>query len=294
MRRDSVRPGNRQHAARRGRCGAKFGACRNRRCQRHGARNRRIHGGDRYRVLLAGLVAYAGPVAVTDITAPGAGPLPWDRRFCEHPRKVACSGTRGCRVRRDAAVAWNATVGPRYRRLHELVCARLERAGIGRPTILAGTYELQRRGVLHRHLVLGMGTPAEKFAANAYVRLMAEHAPRHGWGFVERRPKIRGAKAAAVYLAHVARYVGKEELEYRDDYLSLPMHRSPTWVRPECRQASGATMEVMRDRRRTWAYREGLCGLPRRLQEIEGLVYQRDTLRPVERPLGPLREALAV
>lgn len=261
------------------------------RCERHGPRNRTQKRRDRFRYLLAGLISYGGAVTVTDITGPGVDVLPWDAGRCRHGRSVTCSGTRGCKAEHAAAAAWNSTAADRYRRLHDYVYAALTRKGV-RPVLLAGTWEMQTRGVMHRHLVLGAGNARDAWAARAYIRLLEVHGPRFGFGYVERRPAIRGAKAAAQYLAHVAHYASKDETDRGLEHFGY--HRQPVWMHKQCRERSATTMSVLADRRRAWAWRRDLCELGERLVLIDGRVHQADSGRCVEPREGPLYEALAV
>jgi hypothetical protein len=62
-------------------------------------------------------------------------------------------------------------------------------------------WEKQRRGVLHVHPVFAFSTPAEKLAARAYMRHLAELAPQYGFGHLERKLRPMRAKAAAAYLS---------------------------------------------------------------------------------------------
>ncbi len=95
---------------------------------------------------------------------------------------------------------WNGSAPKRWRELHRQATIRCNRAGL-RPWLLARVWEEQRRGVLHVHPVFAFSTPAEKSAARAYMRHLAELAPRYGFGNVERRLRPMEAKAAAAYLS---------------------------------------------------------------------------------------------
>ena len=49
-------------------------------------------------------------------------------------------------------------------------------------------WELQRRGVWHLHVVVGMETAVERAWAIGYVHALRELAPRYGFGFVDAKP----------------------------------------------------------------------------------------------------------
>lgn len=53
----------------------------------------------------------------------------------------------------------------------------------GETMCTAGLLELQRRGVLHVHPVLGFRTPAERHAAHLYSQYLFGLAPSYGFGF---------------------------------------------------------------------------------------------------------------
>lgn len=171
--------------------------CRRRRCPGYAP----IWAGDQRRKLFDNLGAYeGGEVVVLAATGPGADALPWDQKHCRSLGKHKHSGPRGCRVDRLAARLWNETASQRWRDLHRQVYIAVCRQGV-RPRLLARVFELQRRGVLHVHPVLGFKTPAERHAAHLYAEHLSRLAPRYGFGHTERKLQSRSPKRIAAYLS---------------------------------------------------------------------------------------------
>src|SRR5262245_37865126 len=52
------------------------------------------------------------------VTAPGADLYPFDPHFCSHPPGERCSGSRGCRVNPEMAIAFNRRAGKWCGELH--------------------------------------------------------------------------------------------------------------------------------------------------------------------------------
>ena len=113
--------------------------------------------------------AHPGAVVLVTITAPGEDRLPWDAVHCHHPRGGRCSGKRGCRVEQRAAREWSETLTWRWTKLRQAARLATIRACGEAPAILNRTWEPQKRGVPHAHLVLGAGTPAQLEAAACFV-----------------------------------------------------------------------------------------------------------------------------
>jgi hypothetical protein len=93
--------------------------------------------------------------------------------------------------------------------MHRLACQRVRRR-TGKPfRIVARSWEYQRRGVLHLHVILPAGTPFERHQAQLYVRHLAQLAGGHDFGHVDRGRRRGGSRqlevippgAAASYLA---------------------------------------------------------------------------------------------
>ena len=70
--------------------------------------------------------------------------------------------------------------------------------------LAARVWELQGRGVLHVHPVLGYKTAAQMAGARGYLARLAALAPKYGFGFVhskQRFVKAMPAQNAASYLS---------------------------------------------------------------------------------------------
>lgn len=175
--------------------------CRSRKCPEYS----RVWAGDQRRKLFANLEAYGGEVLMSAVTAPGADALPWDEPRCAALGPHVHSGMLGCRVVGWAAEEWNRTAPERWRRLHRRAYQEtVRKTGPGSVRLLARVWEIQSRGVLHVHPVLGYGSALEMAGARAYLRRLAELAPRYGFGFVDHNPakvKPHPAAGAAAYLS---------------------------------------------------------------------------------------------
>lgn len=146
------------------------------------------------RKLRENLRAYGGLVSMTTVTAPGeeAG-LVWDTARCSHPPGEACSGRKGCRVVQGAADVWNGRSHKWWSELNRIAKQHADRRlrALGyekRGGLLAHSWELQRRGVWHLHIVLGMQTAPEREWARVYVETLRRIGPSKGFGFVDAKP----------------------------------------------------------------------------------------------------------
>ncbi|MBA3432104.1 MAG: hypothetical protein H0U16_11580 [Actinobacteria bacterium] len=108
------------------------------------------------------------------------------------------------------------------------------------------------------HPVFAFSTPAEKVAARAYMRHLAELAPRYGFGNVERKLRPMEAKSAAAYLSSyfVTGKKGKEALQ--NSVRSRSMPRSIVHLSSRLTPAPGCTMRELRFRRYVWRVAGGL------------------------------------
>lgn len=131
---------------------------------------------------------YDGSVVTMAITAPGKDVLVDD----------------------EAMHRWNSTAAVRWRALHR-AAAQAARRRHGRFRVLAWTWEYQRRGALHKHVVLGADTARELAAAHTYVAELDRLRHRHGFGFVDRGRKRRGQGRALEVIppARAGRYLAK-------------------------------------------------------------------------------------
>ena len=222
--------------------------CRRRQCPGYAP----LWAGDQRRKLFDNLGAYdGGNVVVLAVTGPGAEVLPWDETLCRSAGPHAHSGARGCRVDRLQARLWNETASERWRRLHRRTYQAVRRHGV-RPRLLARVFELQQRGVLHIHPVLGFKTGADRHAAQLYARYLFELAPSYGFGHTERKLQTRSPKRVAAYLSSYFVAGKKGKLSLQESVMSAEMPRSIIHVSAELTQRTGVTMRELRFRRFVW------------------------------------------
>ena len=231
--------------------------CRRRKCPGYAP----IWAGDQRRKLFVNLTAYADQVPdgvkapqvlVTAVTAPGeSGGMEWDRNQCQALGAHRHSGDLGCRVRPWQSRRWNRSAPERWRAMHGEAYRRCRREGL-RPWLLVRVWELQKRGVLHVHPVLAYSTLEERRAADRYIEHLDSLRERHGFGFIERRRRVREPRAAAAYLSayFVSGKGTKASLEESVQADAMP--RSIIHVSQELTRASGCTMRTLRARRYYW------------------------------------------
>jgi hypothetical protein len=156
---------------------------------------------------------------------------------------------------------WNATAARRWTRMHRLASQRAKRRH-GAFTIIGWVWEFQRRGALHKHVVLGQETARERAAAHTYALAMEELRQGHGFGFIDggrrdwRRaglkviPADRAARYLAKYVSPLDRRSGKPTLSetvMRPDVPALVVY-----VSRELTTATGVTMRFLRRVRLCW------------------------------------------
>jgi len=192
-------------------------------------------------------------VILLTVTGPGedAG-LVWDTALCADRGPHRHSGTDGCKVAAAPAAAWNERAPSWWSELHRQASQAACRATGRRPVLIARPWELQRRGILHVHPLLGYSTPAEKAAADAYLHELASRAAAHGFGYVDRKRQVREPAAAAAYLSSYFVSGKKGKMTLRQAVTERAMPPSIVYVNPEFSQHSGITMRSLRLRRFAW------------------------------------------
>jgi hypothetical protein len=220
--------------------------CRSRKCPEYS----RVWAGDQRQKLFVNLAAYGAEIVMSAVTAPGSDVLPWDERVCAGLGEHRHSGLLGCKVNQAAADDWNRDAADRWRRLHRRAYqSTVKLTGPRSVRLLARVWELQTRGVLHVHPVLGYGTAAEMAGARAYLEQLAELAPKYGFGFVDhgrRKVKPQPATGAAAYLSSyfVKGSGGKAALW--ESVTSRAMPRSIIYVSVALTQETHCTMRLLR------------------------------------------------
>ncbi len=222
--------------------------CRRRTCPSYSA----LWAGDQRRKLFVNLDGYAeaapvdrsAAVLMSAVTAPGAGELPWSDD-CAALGLHRHSGLLGCRVDSGAAAAWNRSAPSRWTALHRRVYTLCARSG-RKPALLSRVWEMQHRGVLHVHPVLGFTTAAERLAARLYLRHLVELAPAFGFGFVERKERPMAARAAAAYLSAYFVTGSKTKTTLQESVMHRGMPRSIVHVSSALTMRTGCTMRRLR------------------------------------------------
>ncbi len=222
--------------------------CRRRTCPSYS----HLWAGDQRRKLFVNLDGYAdlapvdrrAAVMMTTVTAPGADVLPWSND-CAVMGDHGHSGPIGCRVDPLKAGAWNASAPARWRRLHRQAYTMGVRAG-RKPTMLARVWEMQWRGVLHVHPVLGYTTASEQLAARLYLRHLDELASSYGFGFVERKRRVKTARDAARYLSSYFVTGSKKKATLQQSVMHKGMPRSIVHVSTDLTMRTGCTMRRLR------------------------------------------------
>src|SRR4051794_32523295 len=217
--------------------------CKSRRCPHCSV----LWAGDWRISLFANWDSYGGQVQLVTITAPGAGDLPWDESLCSHPAGAGCSARHGCVVQADALADWNAQAPGSWSRLHRASAQRCRRKGM-QLHVLGYVWQLQRRGALHLHVVLGIKTPAARHAARAYQLRLAETATSYGFGFVDRKwSSAEGQRVAAYLSSYLITGTGRRAA-VQEVVQSAQAPARPVYMARRLTSRTGLTMRQLRRR----------------------------------------------
>ena len=233
---------------------------------------------DTRRRLLDNLSAYPGRAVMLTLTPPGADVLPWDPAVCAHLGRHKHDGRLGCRVVAEVARNWNETAPERARELNRVAKQQADRE-LARRGIrekrgkLVHAWEHQKRGVLHQHFLVGMGT-AEQDAwgtnvdglwAQLYGEAMHELAPRYGFGFVDTKPLYEEAKPAREAAAYLSGYfiAGRgKKASITETVRSREVPALVVYVTPKLTRQTFCTMRNLRRARRIYMWRCGIAERP--------------------------------
>lgn len=132
--------------------------------------------------------------------------------------------------------------------------------------VLFRSWEYQKRGLLHLHLVLPYSTPEEKRVTDLYVWNLWSGARAHEFGYVmagdtgtppswARPPRVKPANGtdAARYVCKYVASTGAGKEGMRDVAQRTAQRGSVLYVAPALTRRSGVTMTGLRNRRRIWA-----------------------------------------
>jgi len=235
--------------------------CRRRRCSAYAP----IWAKDTMRKLRENLRGYGGLVCMTTVTAPGEEVgLIWDRARCSHPADERCSGRKGCRVIQSAADIWNRDSRKGWRELNRIAKQHADRrlkllGHTKRGGFLAYSWEMQKRGVWHLHVVLGMQTAPEREWARVYVETLRKVGPAKGFGFVDAKPLERPQEARRV-AGYLSKYLAKWQPDGTvvvSETVTAAGRTLLTYVNRDLTTLTGCTMRALRNARLVWAAREG-------------------------------------
>lgn len=193
------------------------------------------------------------------VTAPGADLYPFDPRFCSHLPSQRCSGSVGCRVAPDVALAFNRHAGKWWSELHRAAKTRADRATGFKGKLATRVWEKQKRGLAHLHGVVSVESAAHLRWAEAYINALRELAPRYGFGFVDGWHKVGrkfwpGVQAAA-YLSSY--FIGgrQQKAQITENVLAGDLPRLVVFIGRDLTRSTGCTMRSLRHARRLWASR---------------------------------------
>lgn len=244
----SVGPGRRCRSCKRPLHG-KSPVCRSRKCPEYS----HTWAGDQRQKLFRNLEAFSGNVLISAVTAPGSDVMPWDESTCSALGEHRHAGGLGCRVDSSISGRWNREAPAAWRRLHRRAYQEtVRRHGPGSVVLLARVWELQARGLLHVHPVLGYEGAVQMAGARAYLARLADLAPQYGFGFVHSKRELVKAMPAQNAAAYLSSYFvkgrrGKTALW--ESVRSSAMPRSIIHVSVKLTMQTGCTMRTLRLKR---------------------------------------------
>jgi hypothetical protein len=241
------------------------------------------------------LKAHGGEAVLFSVTAPGADQLPWDEGACVVPGKHKHSGELGCQVEAGQALLWNESAQKRFSAAQREAKRQADRAlrKLGsnrRISKCLSWHELQRRGLLHFHVVLPMSDAEERYWSREYVNAWEAVASRFWFGYVDRWHSI---KDKAQPSERVGRYVagytlgGKGKVPLEQAVRDPRMPSCTFHINRQLTAVSKATMRNARLNRRLNASFEGKCPWPR-LSEDELVAALWFRLRAVDAEKRPV------
>lgn len=195
-------------------------------------------------------------VALVTVTAPGRGYFSW--------------GPAGSYDNPTEQMAdWNRSARQRFTGLHRQASKEARRSARAAGCdwrLLYRSWEYQKRGALHVHLVLPFGTPAEREATGRYVNELHNLRDRWAFGHVlggqrerhrdwSRPPRVAAAEssAAARYVCKYVASIGSGKESMRTVAQRSAKRGSVLYISPALTRRSGVTMTTLRNRRRVWA-----------------------------------------
>jgi hypothetical protein len=215
------------------------GKCYDSRCKTNSERHLRRHA---FRIR-ENLKLFVGDVAMLTITAPGSDLLPWD----------------GLRVNSESAWGWNYSMFDRWASLRDVASryARRKVPGV-RSGILVVVPELQSRGVLHLHVVLGAECVLDRRWCEQFVIAIRKNSVRYSFG---RQVDFHRSNWGPVQDRGVSRYVAKlgsyltKSVSLREQWESYNLPARAFYVSRRLTEKTGLTIRMLRRRTSCWTRR---------------------------------------
>lgn len=203
--------------------------------------------------------------------------------------------------RREVIALWNHTARVRWRALHRIAmrAARTMALRIGCTfRVLFRSWEYQRRGILHTHVVADAESHGQYECAEKYLEVLHDRGPDFGFGFIlggGRDDDPREGWPPPLRLADgpgAARYVCKYVASTgagKDSMVTVAQRTaqrgSVLYVSRTLTGLSGATMTSLRSRRRVWSrypWARGDAALWRGACRVDAIQRGRAPLDPAE------------
>jgi hypothetical protein len=180
------------------------------------------------------------------LTAPGASVLPFDTALCSHGPDVRCSGAIGCKVDEFAGARWNGAAPKRWSYVRQYLVRYL-----GLECQVFGTWEWQKRGVLHRHFLIRVEGPVSSVRMRQAVGSL-----RSSLGFGPQMQVDAITSNAARQIYYCAKYASKTADQIDGHRLIDPATgeiKQARGFRPwSCSRRWGLTMKQIRERQRAY------------------------------------------
>jgi len=141
--------------------------CKSRKCSACG----QLWAGHQRKRIVANLASYDGPVQLATCTAPGNKLLPHDQ-----------AGN----VNWAHGYLWNKQAPHHWRGYYQEAQQHVQRELGWRADVLAWVWQYQQRGLLHKHLILGVATASDRAAADRLVFWLDRLRGKYRFGFVDR------------------------------------------------------------------------------------------------------------
>lgn len=207
---------------------------------------------DQRRNLRTNIRAAGDVVALITVTAPGQDVLPWDHS--------------GNRVVEGAAILWNESAQKRWTEMNRNAVQNVARRTGLKSRVGVRVFQLQKRGVLHLHIVTQYETEADKIWTAEYVRELRRLSRRYHYGFVDFRDRAgKTGKPTVMSSKRAAGYLSKYFVESSQIMQAVKLKKRPRriiYVSTKLTMRTHCTMRRLRRARHLWVHRAGKCPPP--------------------------------